>query len=99
MLLSTYNDEPCQDFKFLKIFFIRTELKSSRYEIEFWCCHERTLNNIQRTFYRLEALNRGLNQKSGIPHINLAQLIEFLKMETEKTRIGYVQRRKKMNWK
>lgn len=71
--------------------YIGTIDKNPLFEIEFWSCHFRVINNICRTTNSLEAWHRSLNFKCNIQHLNLGKFLEILIQENEKVRVNIIQ--------
>lgn len=68
---------------FEKNYIMGTE--SSHYNINFWSCYHRVVNNIPRTINSSEAWHRSVNFQTVVKHPNLAKLVEVLQTEEDLT--------------
>jgi hypothetical protein len=59
-------------------------VKCSMYELTFWSCHERIINDIPRSTNSVEGWHRSLNNYTFVSHPNIGKFIQIIKTNVKK---------------
>ncbi|KAF7685909.1 hypothetical protein CDIK_3344 [Cucumispora dikerogammari] len=59
----------------------------SKYEMEFWACYYRIINNVARTTNVSEAFHIGINHKARVAYPNIARFCNLLRDSEKDTRV------------